>query len=93
MPEEEWEEDDEDVDDPMLPKDPETAKRRIEDHNEKVRKEMEDAVRVESEDHYRKRLEKETVAKEARLDSFLAEPEFSMKVFFSSYFREKGMIW
>ncbi|KLO05354.1 hypothetical protein SCHPADRAFT_1002955 [Schizopora paradoxa] len=93
MPEEEWEEDDDDVDDPMLPKDPEAAKQRIDEHNEQVRKEMESAVHVESDEHYQKRLAKEAVAKEARLDSFLVDPEFSMKLFFSSYFREKGMIW
>ena len=93
MPEEEWEEDDEDIDDPMLPKDPEAAKQRIDEHNEQVRKEMESTVHVESDEHYQKRLAREAVAKEARLESFLIDPEFSMKVFFSSYFREKGMIW
>ncbi len=91
MPEEDWEEDDED--DPMVPKDLEDAKLRIEEHTERVRKEMESTVKMESEDHFKKRLDKESFAKEARLESFLADPEFSMKVFFSSYFREKGMIW
>lgn len=28
-----------------------------------------------------------------RLESFLNDPELSMKIFFSSYFREKGLIW
>ncbi|KAF8270123.1 hypothetical protein EI94DRAFT_1798474 [Lactarius quietus] len=30
---------------------------------------------------------------EHRLQSFLGDPELSMKIFFSSYFREKGLIW
>ncbi|KAH8978837.1 hypothetical protein EDB92DRAFT_1955918 [Lactarius akahatsu] len=30
---------------------------------------------------------------ERRLESFLNDPEMSMKIFFSSYFREKGLIW
>jgi hypothetical protein len=28
-----------------------------------------------------------------RLQNFLDDPELSMKIFFSSYFREKGLIW
>ena len=28
-----------------------------------------------------------------RLESFLNDPELSMKIFFSSYFREKGLVW
>ena len=28
-----------------------------------------------------------------RLESFLNDPELSMKIFFSSYFREKGLAW
>lgn len=28
-----------------------------------------------------------------RLESFLNDPELNMKIFFSSYFREKGLIW
>ncbi|KAI9444019.1 hypothetical protein H4582DRAFT_1918705 [Lactarius indigo] len=30
---------------------------------------------------------------EKRLESFLNDPELSMKIFFSSYFREKGLVW
>ncbi|KAH9009363.1 hypothetical protein EDB83DRAFT_2584039 [Lactarius deliciosus] len=30
---------------------------------------------------------------EHRLESFLNDPELSMKIFFSSYFREKGLVW
>ncbi|KAH9025995.1 hypothetical protein EDB85DRAFT_1869269 [Lactarius pseudohatsudake] len=30
---------------------------------------------------------------EHRLESFLNDPEMNMKIFFSSYFREKGLIW
>ena len=94
VPEEEWEEeDDEDADDPMLPKDPEAAKQLVDEHNERHRKEMESVVRTESDEHFQKRLANSMIAKDARLESFLADPEFSTKVFFSSYFREKGMIW
>lgn len=93
-PEEDWEEEDDvDDDDPMIPKDPEAAKLRAEEHTERVRKELESTVRMESDEHFQKRLDKEIDAKEERLDLFLADPEFSIKVFFSSYFREKGMIW
>ncbi len=88
MPEEDWEEDDED--DPMVPKDLEDAKLRIEEHTERVRKEMESTVKMESEDHFKKRLDKESFAKEARLESFLADPEFSMKVFFLLVFQGEG---
>ena len=28
-----------------------------------------------------------------RLESFLNDPELCMKIFFSSYFREKGLVW
>jgi len=28
-----------------------------------------------------------------RLESFLNDPEMSIKIFFSSYFREKGLVW
>ena len=28
-----------------------------------------------------------------RMEAFLSEPELSMKVFFSSHFRERGLIW
>ena len=28
-----------------------------------------------------------------RLESFLNNPELCMKIFFSSYFREKGLVW
>ena len=31
--------------------------------------------------------------KERRLDNFLRNPETSIKIFFSSYFREKGWMW
>ena len=30
---------------------------------------------------------------DSRLESFLNDPERSMKIFFSSYFREKGLAW
>ena len=28
-----------------------------------------------------------------QLETFLSDPELSMKVFFSSHFRERGLIW
>jgi hypothetical protein len=28
-----------------------------------------------------------------RMEAFLGDPELSMKVFFSSHFRERGLIW
>jgi len=28
-----------------------------------------------------------------RLESFVNDPELSMKIFFSSFFREKGLVW
>lgn len=28
-----------------------------------------------------------------RMEAFLSDPELSLKVFFSSHFRERGLIW
>lgn len=39
------------------------------------------------------KLEAEEEAKEQRMDVFLNDPELSIKVFFSSYYKDKGLFW
>jgi len=40
-----------------------------------------------------RRLEEEQEAKEQRMDAFLNDPEHSMKIFFSSFYKDKGLCW
>lgn len=37
--------------------------------------------------------EAELEAKELKMDAFLNDPESSMKIFFSSYYKDKGLFW
>jgi predicted RNA-binding protein Jag len=47
----------------------------------------------EDQETFQKQVEEEEDAIADRMSSFLANPVFSMKVFLSSHFRDKGLIW
>ena len=50
-------------------------------------------VYIESPERYQERLQRLIDAKENRLFAFLANPELAVQIFFSSYFRDGGMLW
>ncbi|KAI5117562.1 hypothetical protein M0805_004475 [Coniferiporia weirii] len=52
-----------------------------------------DSVYAESKEQYDQRVERYLEARERRFEAFLSNPELAMKIFFSSYFRDGGMMW
>lgn len=64
----------------------------IAEFSEKEHK-IQDPIYVETPEEYQARLQRLTDAKENRLFAFLANPELALKIFFSSYFRDGGMLW
>lgn len=52
-----------------------------------------DDMIIESDEEYYARLERMREAKDKRLFAFLANPELALKIFFSTYFRDGGMLW
>ncbi|TDL30022.1 hypothetical protein BD410DRAFT_780545 [Rickenella mellea] len=61
--------------------------------NEKIQSQVEESEMFVLDEKYHQRVQAELEAKEARLEAFLDDPEVAMKIFFSSYFFEKGLAW
>jgi hypothetical protein len=63
------------------------------DEEEGLPKEIPDEYDKADEEAYYQRLEEEAKSEGERKHSFLRNPYFSIQVFLSSYFRDKGLIW
>ena len=52
-----------------------------------------DAVLRETEEQYANRVARKLVAKEARMETFLNDPYASIRVYLTSYARDRGFYW
>lgn len=48
---------------------------------------------VETDEEWQLRVQRQAERTQRRMDAFLSDPDESMRIFFSSHFRDTGMMW